>query len=95
LQGLRQSDPPLLLPDEEDFWLRRDPSQLGTAALKRFEDALDALTCAYVALYRFIWGAARCPAVGDLKSGYIVTPANQEMKDCFVEVGKEVATPVT
>ena len=94
LEGLRGSVPPLYLPEEADFWLRRDPAKLGTAALKRHEDALDALTCAYVALYRLAWGEVRCPAIGDLKSGYIVTPANAEMKECFVEVGAEVAAPV-
>jgi predicted RNase H-like nuclease len=94
LEGLREADPPLLLPQHATFWLRRDPSKLGTAALKRHEDALDAITCAYVALYRLVWGALRCPAVGDLRNGYIVTPASEEMRECFTEVGKEVAAPV-
>ncbi len=42
--------------------------------LRRAEDPIDAVVCAYVALY-----AQRCPAgvtiYGDFATGYIVTPA--------------------
>jgi predicted RNase H-like nuclease len=85
LDGLRDADPPLHLPiDGPLAFARRDPAGFATgAALKRHEDLLDALTCAYVALYRHRWGDDRCPVVGDLVSGYIVTPATEAMRECF------------
>lgn len=82
LQGLATADPPLRLPD--DAFTLRDPAAFGSArALKQHEDALDALTCAYITLYRHRWGDARCPVVGDMTGGYIVTPATESMKVCF------------
>jgi predicted RNase H-like nuclease len=44
------------------------------AALDRAEDEIDAYVCAYVAEYYWTHGTARCRVVGDLESGYIVTP---------------------
>lgn len=81
LATLETADPPLFLNDES--WWRRDPETLTPAALKRHEDALDALSCAYVALYRHRWSDERCPVVGDLATGYIVTPATPTMQACF------------
>lgn len=86
LRSLAAADPPLVLPPESAGWLARDLAALAPAALKRHEDALDALTCAYVALYHHRWGAEHegCSlAVGDLASGYIVTPADAAMRACF------------
>ena len=55
------------------------------------EDALDAITCAYVALYRHRWGDARCPVVGDPATGYIVTPATDAMATCFRDAAEAIA----
>ena len=87
LRGLVAADPPLALPPESSAWLARDLPLLALTALKRHEDALDALTCAYVALYHHRWGSSgtdgRSVVVGDLASGYIVTPADEAMRACF------------
>lgn len=82
LSVLSTADPPLRL-DVWETWLNQSAEVLKPAALKRFEDALDALTCAYVALYRHRFGDERCPVVGDLTHGYIVTPATDAMRIGF------------
>jgi predicted RNase H-like nuclease len=43
-------------------------------ALKRYEDTLDALFCAYLAWHCWRWGKARNECFGDLAHGYIVVP---------------------
>jgi len=91
LHGLASADPPLCLP--YDAFHRRDPAVFcSVRALKRHEDALDALTRAYVALYRRRWGDERCPVVGDMTHGYIVTPATESMKACFSAASQMVET---
>lgn len=52
----------------------RDVAALRGRALKDYEDQADALICAYVALYAFRWGPARCRAFGSMEGGYIYTP---------------------
>ena len=75
IEGLAHTDVPLRVADHDDWVeLRR---QVLTAQrkseLRRAEDPIDAVVCAYVALY-----AQRCPAritiYGDIATGYIVTP---------------------
>jgi predicted RNase H-like nuclease len=72
LESLHAADPALRLPSAPDFFLRRDPATLKAGDLKRHEDALDALTCAYVAACRHRHGDARTEVIGDLTAGYIV-----------------------
>ncbi len=75
VEALRTAPVPLQVTGNQDWLsLRR---QVVTAQrkceLRRAEDPVDAVVCAYVALY-----AERCPAditvYGDLTSGYILTP---------------------
>jgi predicted RNase H-like nuclease len=69
LGSLRAADPPLLL-DE------RIPERVGARGYKRWDDTLDAISCAYVASFVHRWGA-RPPHVrvfGTLADGYIVVP---------------------
>lgn len=87
LVSLAAFDPPLTLPRNEEIWWQRDPAFLTPSALKRHEDTLDALTCAYIALYFHRWGDARCAVVGDLENGYIVTPSSPAMRACFAAAG--------
>jgi predicted RNase H-like nuclease len=49
-------------------------AELNGAALKRYEDQVDALFCAYLALYIHRWGAARCRTFGSLAEGWIISP---------------------
>lgn len=46
------------------------------AGLDRIEDELDAYLCAYVGLYHLRWHGSRSLTVGDLATGYIVTPVD-------------------
>ena len=43
-------------------------------SLKGYEDTLDSLICAYVGLYHWYWGDEKSEVIGNLKTGYIVTP---------------------
>jgi predicted RNase H-like nuclease len=52
----------------------RDLQNLRGAALKHYEDTLDAMFCAYLAWHCWRWGAARNEVFGSLAEGYIVVP---------------------
>ena len=69
LHSLAGGDPPLRVPEEI---LDVEVERLRGYALKRYEDLLDAIICAYTASY--CWHRGDCAVVGDLKSGYILTP---------------------
>jgi predicted RNase H-like nuclease/ppGpp synthetase/RelA/SpoT-type nucleotidyltranferase len=79
LEGLEDSPLPLHVRDHEQWKILVD--QVRSAArksdLRRAEDQIDAVVCAYVAMF-----AERRPALtttyGDLASGYIVTPTLPE-----------------
>jgi predicted RNase H-like nuclease len=83
LSALRFADPPLAFPTEGPLFLEQEITTLKSAALKRYEDTLDALTCAYIALYYHRWGKAKCAILGDLETGFIVTPVSEAMRVCF------------
>lgn len=42
--------------------------------LKGYEDRIDAVFCAYIALYYWWWGEEKCRIFGTMEDGYIVTP---------------------
>ena len=69
LGSLYAADPPLRVPD----WIPRAVTPPG---YKRWDDLLDALTCAYVAAYLWRWGtsAPHARVYGDLRDGYIAVP---------------------
>jgi predicted RNase H-like nuclease len=77
LAGLAQADPPLC---GQAAWLDVDVDQLSGRRLKDYEDQADAIICAYVALYAFRWGAARCRAFGTIEEGYIFTPVPEPLR---------------
>ena len=54
--------------------IAQDVAALRGRRLKDYEDQVDALMCAYIALYAFRWGAARCRSFGTFEGGYIFTP---------------------
>lgn len=54
--------------------LERDTAALRGEALKRHEDTLDAIFCAYLAWHCWRWGAQRNEMFGTLADGYIVVP---------------------
>lgn len=67
--SLADAVPPLVLGDAV-------PAAAEIRHYKRFDDLLDALTCAYVASYLWHWGTASPYArvYGDLDGGYIAIP---------------------
>ncbi len=76
LRSLAAADPRLA--GHEPF-LEENVAALRGRALKGYEDRADALLCAYVALYAYRWGAARCRAFGDLATGSVFTPLPEAM----------------
>lgn len=75
LRDLEYGDPPLIVCEHED-WLRvrrQVDSAERHVELDRVEDAVDAVTCAYVALFATRW-PERTVTYGDSRNGYIVTP---------------------
>jgi len=69
LAKLESAQPPLVLAECV-------PLAARSAAYKRFDDLLDAVTCAYVASYIWYWGsgAPHVRVYGDLADGYIAVP---------------------
>ncbi len=67
-------------------WLRV-PHELRGARLKRFEDTVDALVCAFTAAYLWWWGnGERCRIVGDANGEHIVVPITPELARCLDRV---------
>jgi predicted RNase H-like nuclease len=85
LEGLVDAEPPLDVRStprwRELADVVSDPP--SGAALSRVDDELDAFVCAYVGLYYWTHGTARCRVAGDLHTGYIVTPANERQRACL------------
>ena len=69
LASLRVADPPLVL-DE------RIPERVTASRYKRWDDTLDAISCAYIASFVHRWGsgAPHVRVFGSLADGYIVVP---------------------
>ncbi len=79
LRGLGDVEPALHVP----AWLTVPTDKQG-AALKRYEDLLDALMCAYVAAYFGHWGdGEHCMVIGNAQSGYIVSPITPDFRACL------------
>jgi predicted RNase H-like nuclease len=76
LARLAQADPPLR---GQAALTGQDVAALRGRQLKSYEDQVDALMCAYIALYAFRWGMARCRVFGTIEGGYIFTPVPAEM----------------
>ena len=75
LEGLKDADVPLRVTKHDDWRRLRRSVETATrkSELRKAEDQVDAVLCAYVALY-----AARRPddvtVYGDIDTGYILTP---------------------
>ncbi len=94
LEGLAGADPPLDLDASEDWAELRRHVETATrkSELRVAEDQVDAVVCAYVALF-----ADRRPdattTYGDLENGYIVTPTLPEGLTPSPRAPKPVAVP--
>ncbi|NJM00257.1 MAG: DUF429 domain-containing protein [Synechococcaceae cyanobacterium SM2_3_2] len=71
LRGLNNGDPWL---SGTDALLAQDVAQLKGNRLKAYEDQVDAVMCAYIALYAHRWGSQRCRVFGSFDQGSIYTP---------------------
>jgi predicted RNase H-like nuclease len=69
LASLIDADPPLHIDD-------RIPLAVSSRGYKRWDDTLDAISCAYVAAFVWRWGIGppHVRVFGDLADGYIVVP---------------------
>jgi len=76
LEKLTMLDPPLAVATTVRWGELRDAllKASSNGQLDLIEDELDAYMCAYIGLYYWTHGASRCRVVGDVDSGYIVTP---------------------
>ena len=68
-------DPPLLISSGLATLLGVSTQSLRGRLLKRHEDMLDALVCAYVAAHLSWWGERRNWLLGDAASGAVILPA--------------------
>jgi len=75
LRGLTIHDPPLELPED---WPPADTEGIIAGVLKRLEDGMDALTCAYIVYWYWWHGQGGAEVLGDLTDGYIVVPHRPE-----------------
>jgi predicted RNase H-like nuclease len=82
LQELRQlirnrmlgPDRPITSSDALEELLTRDLEGLRGRSLKHYEDALDAVFCAYLAFHLWRWRWGQSELIGDHGTGYIVVP---------------------
>jgi predicted RNase H-like nuclease len=74
LKKLVGADPPFLQNEKLKKLLQKNVEELRGKSLKQYEDNLDALLCAYLALFYWRWGEEKNEMIGDLKSGYIINP---------------------
>ena len=58
--------------------LDTDITPLRGKSLKKHEDQVDAVVCAYIALYAWHWGPARTEVFGTLEGGSILSPTLPE-----------------
>lgn len=76
LASLAQADPPLILPED----LASAPIHgLRGRQFKETEDLLDALVCAYSALFAWYHGPRGTAVYGDADTGHILVPMTAEM----------------
>ncbi|MCR4391812.1 MAG: DUF429 domain-containing protein [Candidatus Acetothermia bacterium] len=78
LRSLAGREPPM---EAGLFLAELDPVGRRGRSLKRCEDLLDALFCAYLALHIWYWGEAGYRRFGDLATGYILVPVRPELTD--------------
>ena len=74
LEKLAAAGPPFLPNEMLKELLQKNVEELKGKSLKQYEDILDALLCAYLALFYWRWGEEKNEMIGDLKSGYIINP---------------------
>ena len=82
LIGLEGHEPAMISPQAVT---ERDIGAMRGAALKRYEDLLDAAVCAYIAYYAWYWGPKGYEVFGDTTHGYILVPMTKWMRQLLAE----------
>ena len=93
LRALATLDPPLEVTASPRWPALTSLVEAGR--LDAAEDELDAYVCAYVAIYHRRWHGRRSLVVGDLASGYIVTPVDADAEGALRAWGARLAVPVS
>jgi predicted RNase H-like nuclease len=75
-ETLTRAQPALEMNAQLENLLGVDLESLRGQALKYYEDILDAVFCAYLALYFWYWGMERHEIFGDFQEGYILNPTH-------------------
>jgi predicted RNase H-like nuclease len=78
LASLSTSEPPLDLPRSI---LERELEGMSGRELKAYEDILDSIVCAYIALHAWYWGPSGYRLYGDLQRGHILVPCPPTRQD--------------
>jgi len=74
-EHLKRVRPKLILPKEI---INKNVRKMRGNELKRYEDTLDSIFCAYIAYYSWL-KPKKCKVLGDMKKGYIMTPVFDSM----------------
>jgi predicted RNase H-like nuclease len=93
LRALATHDPPLDV-TTSPRWAALQ-ALVAAGRLEAAEDEIDAYVCAYVAIYHRRWHGRRSLVVGDVASGYIVTPVDAAADTALRQWGERLAVPVS
>lgn len=74
LEHLSRAQPSLLINSELQCFLNHSLDEMRGAALKQYEDKLDAIFCAYLAAHFWAWSYERNEMIGTHETGYIINP---------------------
>ncbi len=87
IASLATAAPPLIVDGCDDWAVaHRGVSTAQTHAdLNRWEDAIDAVLCAYIGLHRWWHGDARNAVLGDVTTGYIVVPLDDRVRNAWAQ----------
>ena len=89
ITSLATGTPPLTVAgcDDWDIAHRGVSTAQNHAELNRWEDAIDAVLCAYIGLHRWWHGDAESAVFGDAATGYIVVPLDDRVRDSAAHGG--------
>ena len=84
LDSLGDASPPLLLKGNQEWEQIRTSVETATtkAGLKRLEDAIDAVVCAYIAAYATT-NPSQVHYLGNPRTGYILTPVTPSIAEAI------------
>ena len=74
IEHLSVAQPSLKITVALQSFLDQPLEMLRGAALKQYEDKLDAVFCAYLAAYFWAWSYQRNEMIGSYETGYIINP---------------------